>query len=285
MLRISSTTNLHSGYVDDVSDYLRDEIIFQKELGFDAIDFSIYNLLKEHDENYHAIVERALADAKEQDIKFELCHLPFGAKVGVSQSALAPFNERMHKMIDVAALLGVDYAVLHPNTSTVRAIAFDKTKEYDAVMSHLAPFVEHAQRVGVNLVVENMRPVPESYMVHRYCQDPDELCTVADALGIGICWDFGHANIAGLKQSEALSYVGHRLKVLHVNDNLGEDDIHLPPFVGNIDWRDAMQGLSIIGFSGLFNYEIATKRIPEEMRESFARYLVDASRTLRSYIG
>ena len=253
-------------------------------MGFDAIDLSINNLLKGHNDDYPAIVERALEDAAEQGMRFELCHLPFGAKVGVPQSELAPFNDRMHKMIDAAALLGVDYAVLHPNTGTVRAISFDKTKEYDSVMSHLAPFAEHAQRVGVKLAVENMRPVPESYMVHRYCQDPDELCTVADALGIGICWDFGHANIAGLKQSEALAYVGARLKVLHVNDNFGEDDIHLPPFVGNIDWHDAMSGLAKVGFTGLFNYEIATKRIPDEMRESFARYLVDASKTLRSYI-
>ena len=246
-------------------------------MGFDAIDLSINNLLKGHNDDYPAIVERALEDAAEQGMRFELCHLPFGAKVGVPQSELAPFNDRMHKMIDAAALLGVDYAVLHPNTGTVRAISFDKTKEYDSVMSHLAPFAEHAQRVGVKLAVENMRPVPESYMVHRYCQDPDELCTVADALGIGICWDFGHANIAGLKQSEALAYVGARLKVLHVNDNFGEDDIHLPPFVGNIDWRDAMAGLRAIGFDGFFNYEIATARVPAALREDFARYLVTAA--------
>lgn len=285
MLRISSTTNLHSNYTDDVSEYIRDEILFQKKMGFDAIDFSIHNLLGGHGDDYPTIVERALADAEEQGIKFELCHLPYGAKVGVPRNELTPFNDHMHKMIDAAALLGVDYAVLHPNTVTVSAIKFDKIKEYDSVMDHLAPFVEHANRVGVNIVVENMRPVPENYMVHRYCQDPDELCGIADALGIGVCWDFGHAHIAGLRQSEAIGYVGDRLKVLHINDNLAEDDIHLPPFVGGINWHDAMKGLKNVGFAGLFNFEIATKSIPDGMRESFARYLLDSSKELNSYIG
>ena len=285
MLRLSSTTNLHSSYGGDVSEYIRDEIVFQKKLGFDAIDFSVQYLLKGHGDDYAPIVERALADAEEQGLKFELCHLPYGVKVGGSGAEVAPFNDHMHKMIDAAALLGVDYAVLHPNTITVSAIKFDKKKEYDSVMSHIAPFVEHANRVGVNIVLENMRPVPENYMVHRFCQDPDELCTVADALGIGVCWDFGHGHITGLKQSEAISYLGNRLKVLHVNDNLAEDDIHLPPFVGSIDWRDAMLGLENVGFKGLFNYEIATNRIPQGMRQAFATYLVNAAKELISYIG
>ena len=285
MLRISSTTNLHSDYTTNVSEYIRDEIAFQKKTGFDAIDFSVQYLLRGHGDDYEEIVLRALDDAKELGMKFEICHLPYGVKVGGSEAEVAPFNNHMHKMIDAAALLGVGYAVLHPNTVTVPAIKFNKTKEYDSVMNHIAPFVEHANRVGVNIVVENMRPVPERYMVHRYCQDPDELCDIADKLGIGICWDFGHAHITGLVQSDAIGYVGNRLKVLHINDNLSDDDVHLPPFVGSIDWRDAMSGLKNIGFSGLFNYEIATSRIPCEMRESFARYLVDAAKELNSYIG
>lgn len=95
--------------------------------------------------------------------------------------------------------------------------------------------------------------------------------------------DFGHAHINGLKQSEALAYVGSRLKVLHVNDNFAGDDIHLPPFVGKVDWQDAMQGLSEVGFKGLLNYEISTAGKPAGVREAFTKYLIDAAKELMNY--
>jgi sugar phosphate isomerase/epimerase len=165
----------------------------------------------------------------------------------------------------------------------VPADEFNRDMERDFVLKHLSPFVEHATKKGVTLAVENMGPVPEKYAIHRYCQNPDEICEVADALGTRVCWDFGHANMAGLKQSESLRHIGSRLAVLHVNDNFGGDDIHLPPFKGNIDWCDAMKGLTDIGFDGLFNFEISADKVPFEMRESFACYLIDSARKIMSY--
>ena len=189
----------------------------------------------------------------------------------------------MFASIDAAALLGVDYAVMHPNVSTVPLKQFNRRESYDRVMSHLSPFVEYANKVGLKVVVENMRVISGHMLSHRYCQTPDELCEVADALGIGVCWDFGHANISGVKQSEGLEYVGKRLKVIHVNDNAGVDDEHIPPFTGNVDWHDAMRGLELAGFDGLFNYEITMKNIPASVRKSFAAYLIEAADEIMSY--
>ena len=143
---------------------------------------------------------------------------------------------------------------------------------------------EYAEKVGVNVVIENMRVINGARLSHRYCQQPDELCEIADALGIGVCWDFGHANISGIKQSEGLSYVGKRLKVIHVNDNTGIDDDHVPPFIGNVDWSDAMHGLALAEFDGLFNFELSTSRIPENARPAFAKYLLEAANELMTYI-
>ena len=40
-LRICSTNNLHFGSKDDVFEYIRQGLIFQKNMGFDAADFDI----------------------------------------------------------------------------------------------------------------------------------------------------------------------------------------------------------------------------------------------------
>lgn len=282
-LRISSTTNLYHYPQNDISDFIRKTLFFYKQMGFDAADFSM-KILALDDDSWKPIIETARQDAEETGVLFEVCHLPFDAQIYRHPERLPVFSERVHRAIDAAKLLGVEYGVMHPNTTSLSLSEFNRQEQYDSVMSHLSPFVEHAEKVGLNIVVENMGVVYGSEPVHRYCGEPDELCEIADALGIGVCWDFGHAHINGLKQSEALSYIGHRLKVLHVNDNLAYDDIHLAPFMGTIDWKDAMKGLSDVGFKGLFNYEIATQNQPAAVQEDFARYLMDAARELISFI-
>lgn len=277
-LRVSSGLNLHSYPQTDIIAYIREGLLFNKRAGFDAADFSM-RYIQQMGEAWEAGIERVKADMEEIGIRAEVCHLPFGVVDGTPEE-LAAFDASVHKAIDAAKRLDVPYAVVHPNTTTIPRLQFDRKEYYDKVMSHLAPFVEHGNKVGVNIVVENMRPVPQNVPFHRYCAEPDELCEIADGLGIGVCWDFGHANIAGLKQSEAIGYVGSRLKVLHVNDNFAWEDEHIPPFMGRVDWADAMQGLRTVDFEGLLNYEIATARIPERARESFARYLMDTAAQL-----
>ena len=276
-LRICSSLNLHQHSREHISSYIKAGLLFHKKMGFDAADLSLESLGMVA-EGWQVIAEKVLDDARLVGIPIELCHLPFSANV------CHPFDEKMHRAIEVAAFLGVDYAVLHPNTATLPMEVFDRKAQYDSVMRHLAPFVEHGNQVGVKIVVENLRVVRGDAPAHRYCQEPDELCDIADALGIGVCWDFGHAHISGVKQSEALAYVGKRLKVLHVNDNFANNDIHTLPFVGTLDWQDAMHGLALAEFEGLFNYELTTGRIPAGMRIQFAQYALAAAHELMSYI-
>lgn len=283
-MRVSSGLNLHHHSKDHMSDYIKAGILFHKESGFDAIDFGI-GLLDLSNDAWLPRAEQAVSDAKEAGIRFELCHLPFIGGGGMkSEEAMRQFDERMHRAIDAAVVIGADYAVLHPTTATMPMKAFDRTEQYDQVMKHLSPYAEHAAKVGLNIVVENMRVHPGAVLTHRYCQTPEELCEIADALGIGVCWDFGHANISGIKQSEGLAYVGKRLKVLHINDNVGMDDEHIPPFTGNVDWRDAMHGLALIDFDGLLNFEISTGKLPASVRKAFAAYLMDSAKELMTYI-
>lgn len=282
-LKLSSSFNLHAYPLNDVFEHVVNGLDFMENVGFEAADFTAV-ILKSLSSDYESLIERIVDHTSRRKVRFELCHLPYSVKIATDHSLLPEFCTTMHRAIDAAALLGVRYAVMHPNTVTQSMEEFDRKASYDSVMSHLAPFVEHANSVGLSVVVENMRVVHASYPTHRYCQDPDELSDVADALGIGVCWDFGHAHIGGLVQSDSLRYLGSRVKVLHVNDNTGYDDDHVPPFVGTLDWRDAMRGLSDIGFDGLFNYEIATSRIPESARESFARYLVAAAKEILALI-
>lgn len=281
-LRVSSAFNLHGIPSGDFAAFVEAGLRFYREKGFDTVDFDL-TLLNLDGEGWKEETEAALAACEKHGLRFEIGHLPFtgGETQGEEMEA---FCEKMHRAIDAAALLGLGYAVMHPNTSTLPMARYDRAAQHEKIMRHLAPFVEHADRVGLKTVVENMRIVPGMRYAHRYCQFPDELCDVADALGLGVCWDFGHANISGVRQSEGIGYVGKRLKVIHVNDNSAVDDEHILPFTGSVDWRDAMHGLAKVGFEGLFNFELAAEKIPDGMRGAYADYVLTAAGELMGYI-
>ena len=283
-LRICSPLNMHATSKENISEFIRQGLLFNKRAGFEAADFSI-GILDLTKDGWQSVVEGAVADATEIGLPFEVGHLPFIGKGGTKDpEILRAFAEKMYRAMDAAKLSGIKYAVMHPNAVTLPMRQYDRTAQYDIVMTHLAPFVEYANKIGLNVVVENMRLVHATVAAHRYCQAPDELCEVADALGIGVCWDFGHANISGIKQSEGLAVVGKRLKVIHINDNYAGDDTHEPPFIGNVDWKDAMHGLALTGFDGVFNFECSAGKLPPEMREVYAQYLVKAAGVLLSYM-
>lgn len=279
-LRVSSTTNLTSASLNDLPNFYREVVDVYTKAGFDAIDINLNYFRRILPDDSERIMNDAAEYAALHGIAFELAHLPFGITLFDSAAKCEEFGRILYRAIDAAAIVRPRFAVVHPYTKTLPESESDVRFQLSKAVELLKPFVEYGRERGVELVVENMRPVPDATRpIHRYASSAEEICEIADALGIGICWDFGHANIRGLKQSEALKTVGSRLKMVHINDNFGADDEHLPPFFGKIDWADAMKGLSEIGFDGLLNYEVAC-RLPNELRENFALTLLAMAKTL-----
>ena len=282
-LTISSSLSLHKHSKENISEYVRAGLEFHKKMGFEAANLDLEKNLFDAD-GWQPYIENALKDSKEIGVDIKIAHLPFTASGQKDNEYLTMFNKKMFRAIDGATMLGVDHAVLHPIVPTLNMKQYDAKEQRELVLTNLAPVVEYANKKGLDVVVENMRITPHFVASHRFCQTVEELCDIADTLGIGVCWDFGHANISGIKQSEGLAYIGKRLKVIHINDNNAFEDDHLLPFMGNIDWRDAMHGLALAEFDGLFNYEIATGRLPAAVREDVARYIISSAKELMTYI-
>ena len=282
-LRVSTPLNLHAYPREDMAQFIKQGLLFNKKAGFEATDFNV-GMLDLTKDGWQGIVEQAVIDANEIGVPLAIGHLPFIGKGGTKDSeVLRAFSEKMFRAIDAAKLSGIEYAVMHPNAANFPLVKYDHDEQRNTTLELLSPFVEHANRVGLDVVVENMRVQSGKMQCHRYCMTAEELCDLADTLGIGICWDFGHAHLSGLKQSKALALVGDRLKVVHVNDNGGIEDDHVLPFSGQVDWKDAMHGLALTGFDGPFNFELAV-RAPAELRRSYAAFMVDIANQLMSYI-
>ena len=98
------------------------------------------------------------------------------------------------------------------------------------------------------------------------CQYPEEILGLIEGIeGIGLTIDFGHANTIG-KVDSFRKYLSHASHV-HIHDNRGKSDEHLPIGAGTINWALLSPDL-IHRYSGIIVVE--GRSIPEA-KESYAK--------------
>ena len=104
------------------------------------------------------------------------------------------------------------------------------------------------------------------------CRMPEELIGMTEGIeGIGMTFDFGHANTLGIVD-RFLPYVG-RANHIHIHDNHGVSDEHLPLGAGTIDWEKTGREIAA-KYSGVV---VVEGRSIEEAKTSlamFRRYFV-----------
>jgi sugar phosphate isomerase/epimerase len=117
--------------------------------------------------------------------------------------------------------------------------------------------IEELQRIAEPLGVQiALEVIPNELsragsLVHFVEEDLD----AAEGPDVGICLDFGHANLEG-DVVDAIEIVSEHLVAAHVHDNRGRADDHLLPFEGTIDWPGALTAVQKIGYDGPLMLEI-----------------------------
>ncbi len=75
-----------------------------------------------------------------------------------------------------------------------------------------------------------------------------------------VCMDTGHTNKASRfgnpKVGDVIRMLGDQITVLHLNDNDTLTDQHKLPMTGTIDWKDTLDALDEVGYSGIYNMEL-----------------------------
>jgi sugar phosphate isomerase/epimerase len=112
---------------------------------------------------------------------------------------------------------------------------------------------EHADRVGVGLMIENL---PGDF---NSADQLGELLVPMPKLGLHL--DIGHANLMVPYNTteEILNAHGARLRHAHLHDNKGgQADLHLPLGAGNLDLRRAVIALKKCSFDATVTLEVFT---------------------------
>jgi sugar phosphate isomerase/epimerase len=71
--------------------------------------------------------------------------------------------------------------------------------------------------------------------------------------------DLGHCNLFGRDPVAMIRRFGSRLYHVHVHDNDGRRDLHLPPGTGSIDWTAVVQALRQVGYDRTITLEVFSR--------------------------
>jgi sugar phosphate isomerase/epimerase len=147
------------------------------------------------------------------------------------------------------------YLVVHLGVPNGQA-ASPGDNQPDAARRSVEEIVSLASEVNVGVALEVMPNALSS--ASAICSlIEDEL----EGLDVGICLDYGHANLMG-DLGEAIETVAGHLWTTHVHDNDGRRDDHRVPFTGQIDWDAAMMETQKIGYDGVLMFEVADSGDP-----------------------
>lgn len=180
----------------------------------------------------------------------------------------------MKQSVKAAAKLGADWCTFHPRSAVSKG--FSSKAALEDNRRDLGSYLEVAHKYGTGIAAENLPTFNGMCPVMPfYSCDPDDLCELVDSFGddrMGICWDFGHANLMYFDMAEKIRALGSRIKCTHVHNNDQTKDSHLPPDQGTIDWKSAIGALYEVGYTGALTLETHCQYTDADILAAFVKY-------------
>ncbi len=222
------------------------------ELGFDY-----FELTMDAPEAHHSKItrERDSIIRALQDRKMGLvCHLPTFVTTADLTPALRDASlKEVIASLEVAADLQALKAVLHPSRLGGLGIHVrEMVTEY--ALDSLDAIVKRAESLGVCLCLENMFPQ------NGYLFDPPDFIEIFEMFpGLRLTLDTGHAHLTGADGSKNLEFIemfGSRIGHVHISDNFGTQDNHLPVGTGTIHFPPIIEALKRIEYDDTITFEV-----------------------------
>jgi len=235
-------------------------------------------------------------------------------KYGIPVSVHAPYNpginfgaldreirtetrERMKACLDFASRVKARYITLHGGYLTIEAESlpeetgsgqppyllirqripgeeFENLKQ--RIFTELRLFMAQAAARGIPVALENLHGFSD--VKARFPITPEDYNECRVKLGEGVClvYDTGHGNSTGLHIMDYINRVGAgRIAGAHIHDNEGNEDQHLPPGKGNIDFPAFFSYYLSNGLSFPLNLEMRSEKDFELSRFSIRDLLAD----------
>lgn len=262
-MKLATTTGDFGGYTNSQIEALR----YVRQAGFLYADYSFGMDYKHrngvYSKDYPAYFEAVNAAAQEIGIKLIQAHSPLGTPLIDPDGS---FLADTIRCVDACGAWGIPNLVVH--SGYANGLSVEQT--FAANKAFYAPILQRAEKYGVNILVENFNKmhVEGLYWIDN-ATDLRELIDYIDHPLLHAVWDAGHANLQEMPQDEELRLLGNHVRALHIQDNRGDWDSHLLPFLGSMSMDALMHGLQDIGYQGYFTFEVGGIFTPAEQKRPF----------------
>ena len=229
-------------------------------------------MLLQRGDNYIETGKKFGEFAKERNFEISQGHLWLKVKICSDEDAI----KELCKWIDMYEAIGIKNMVLHCDNLCEEPLTKEEKQEKN--IASLKLVAEHIKDKDIYICLENLRPhsPKEAFLVD---ETVDDLLYIIDKVGsdrFAICLDTGHLNLTAKNQREFILKAGSKLKALHIADNQGETDQHIMPFGrGNVNFKEVIDTLKEIDYTGLFNLEIPGEsyNMPFELKGEKLKYI------------
>ena len=225
------------------------------EVGFDGWEISADGNYRLDNETTFASVRRTM---EETGLPVSV-HAPFSdlnpASINqpIWEETVSQLEVTIRKAAEIADKVVIHPGYLSPVSRYDTALAWQNHKRACIRLG------ETAEAVGVKASLENMPNLDDFF-----CRDPYELDGLVDSTGMGTVFDVGHANTNG-NLNDFCKVILPNASHLHIHDNNGVRDEHLPLGEGSIQWDKIMPKI-VKEYHG--DIIVVEGRNPEEGRKS-----------------
>jgi len=159
----------------------------------------------------------------------------------------------------------------------------DPDKSFVCNMKSFAPLAEEIGKGGGMLGIENLMQYPHWRVPFYGCFTEDHIRMVDEFHSDSVCavWDFGHSNLMKYDKAEAIRMLGKRIKGTHIHNNFENDDYHLPPSMGKVDWKKVIGALKEQDYDGYLTLEI---NYPSFALRSYIQHLYECVAELWDFL-
>lgn len=174
-------------------------------------------------------VKKILKEYKLDTMGHTAFYLPISSPMKSLRDASVNEAERYFKVFNK---LGVKFVTIHPNWSRGMFSTKEKIKFQIETLKRI---VKKARKYDIKMMYESS------------VTEKDNMKNISEILdsvpGLFFHLDIGHANLFGRKPEQFIKKFHKKLVHVHLHDNRGKYDLHLPMGCGNIDWKKTLKTL------------------------------------------
>jgi len=269
-----------------------------KEIGADAVDFCIiFNDYRKKDDIYSKGDEEIIRYFKEvgeyaASIGIEIAQT-HGRINGFKNDAVEDAATARNARLDCIATsaLGAPYCVMHTVSTIHMGADADPELMQKINFDMFSTILPFAKEYGIKIATETFGDAPKIGCcdffgnIDEFIFGYDKISALKEySDNFCVCLDPGHTNKATRFNNpsvpEVIRMLGDKIECLHLNDNDTLTDQHKIPMTGTINWKETFDALDEIGYSGIYNMELALNHFGRGFEFETAEFAIKVMRKM-----